>query len=227
MNEKLTSPIHQQIVNSIDVMANGASLEQKNLAVRTLCALKRRFLGQDIFSIDSLVFGGFVQTALSTDISSDQMALKQLRDELLGIAPSWNTYAIKHNFVNLLQGDGLQAYRLVKELYHLLSTRRRNLAQEERLTDELYELCYEKITPQTIAELLVTNGCQVLLALPYGFPEEFDLLDNFSSIYPIASPLMLQEHLDYLAGILEKIEGNRTLFIDIHILRSGFNLNLR
>ncbi|MSP14204.1 MAG: hypothetical protein EXR62_14770 [Chloroflexi bacterium] len=79
---------------------------------------------------------------------------------------------------------------------------------------------------ETVAELLVTYGCHLLLALPDDGSEYMNVMESFDDFTPpTLEPISI--HLSYIDSILQKIQGKAVLYMDIHILREGFLLNTR
>lgn len=234
-NTIIHSDVRQKILKSINVLIHHVREEEVNQALTCLQSLEHHFTS-DLFSVNSVVFRGFVGMALDSATLSERVVLDQLKKELLGVVPSLNTYAIKHSFVHLLDCESQQAYLLLRQLYALLTSNYgsqpedETLEEEDELREQLHDLCSEKIVATTIPQLLVTHTAQAILSLPYDYAETFDLMDEevgFSTILPVSSQESLQEHLEYIGNMLKKIEGKKTLFIDIHILPEGFVLNLR
>ncbi len=231
------SQVRYKVVQAIDV-----SLEQPDQKEETNQILRTTYQEfiESPFSLDSIVFGSIVHKALGTVAQEDEKVLRILRDKLLGQVPSRNTYALKYNFVELLQGEAYEAYEKLRSLLPLIADRvgasdipSHESAESEAYEDlgeSLYELCYEKMQTCTIADLLVAQGCQVLLSLPDDGSEYFDITSDkssYSSIYPVSSIEAVDVHLKYVEGILERLEGKAVLFVDVHLLPEGFVLNLR
>src|SRR4030095_10320625 len=115
--------------------------------------------------------------------------LSMFKDQLLGQIPYWNTYVLKYNFVELLQGDAVEAYQKLRQLLTIFTKRLNRLdpiqdisENYEDLLDRLDDLCYRQLRPYTLAELLVAKGCHILLKLPRDGSEYFDTLDVFAGI---------------------------------------------
>jgi len=229
------SQVRYEIAQAIEMLL--AQPERSEEANRILRAFHHRFHEKEhILSLDSIVFGGLVHEALSSEAQREPSILSVLRDELMGHIPYRNTYALKHNFAELLYGDALEAYQKLKEIFAIVAGRvgtpmtLQDMSEEYKdLGESLYELCYEKLQTHTIAELLVAQGCHVLLTLPDDGSEYIDLKDPFyfSTIYSISGMEAVGPHLKYVESILQKLEGKAILFVDVHLLPRGFVINLR
>lgn len=223
--------IHDEIIHAIDILLEQPNQQQE--ANRILESLFNHFHEKEhIFSLSSIVYGRFIQIVKAPEFQTNHAALSIFKNQLLGQTPYWATYALKYDFVGLLQGDFLQAYQKLEELLTIFAERlgnpRRNIPTiPEDLTEILHDLCYEQLRPYTIAELLVAHGCHILLSLPDDGNESYDILNVFGSIYPVSSIETVDTHLKYVRDILQKLQGKKVLFVDVHILPEGFVINFR
>lgn len=229
----LQSTVRYKIIQAIELFLNQP--DSKKIACQILDAIRQEFLN-NIFALDSVVFGGIVEDARSLLLCGEIDSLHALRDELMGQIPSRNSYALKYNFVELLGQESYETYRKLTKLLQIISQRidvsmtsREEIENYEDLRESLYVSCYEKMQVCTLADLLVAQGCHILLLLPDNGAMYFDIADSaFSSIYPpVYSQEAIEPHLTYVKSLLQKLEGKAALFVDIHLLPEGFVLNLR
>lgn len=232
-NHSQDTYVRDEIVRIIDILLNQP--DQSKEANRLLHSLHQYFLEKEhIFSLDSIVYYPFIQLVGSPEFQKDRTALSVFKDQLLGQIPYWNTYALKYNFVELLQGDAVEAYQKLRQLLTIFTKRLNKLdpiqdisENYEDLLDRLDDLCYKRLHPYTLAEFLVAQGCHILLKLPRGESEYFDTLDVFEGIYPVSTIESVNNHLKFVEDILQKLQGEIVLFIDVHILPNGFVLSSR
>lgn len=211
---------------------------EREEAIEALEAFENKF-SEDAFSLEALVFGGIVQEALSEPAPDEPEWISALIDGLAGRTHYANAYALQYNLVRLLKDEALEAYQKLKTMLSIVAGRMGTPIKWEDeseaykdLTESLFELCYERMSCDTIADFLVVQGCHVLFSVPDDGSECFDVREEwhgFSTIFPADLPakLPIQPHLDYVEGILRKLEGEEVLFVDVHILPEGFVITLR
>ena len=225
--------IRDEIVRAIDILVEQPNQRQE--ANHIMRQLSGHFQEKGhIFSLNSIVYGYFIRIVKAPEFQTDYTALSTFKSQLLGQAPYWATYALKYNFVELLQGEFLQSYRKLQQLLTILADRlnEKDLGQQglesyENVREMLYESCYEHLKPYTIAELLVAHGCHILLSLPDDGNEYFDTLNTFGGIYPVSNIEAVDKHLNQVKDLLRKLQGDAVVFVDVHILSEGFVINWR
>lgn len=188
---------------------------------------------EHIFDIANLVWGSTVQALTDPEMQWGKAEYEALRQELRGQSGSFQTYALKHPFVDLLDEAGKQAYQQAKFIVH---ERLQALAADPPTT--LFSEAYEQVadtlseyqrTPITLADLILAHICTHLFQLPEV--ASFDILDEemhgFSSILPSAAVIDVRQELAHLEGMLHKLEGNAVLFVEVGLLPQGYILNIR
>jgi hypothetical protein len=229
--------LRRELIRALEMLlAQPSQREEANQVLHTLELEFFEETRKHVVSLDHIVFGSFVSAATSGEVQSDPSVLSALRDELIGRVPYRSTCALKCNLVESLHGDAFEAYCKLKKLLAVVTDRVGTPMTLEDMSEEytdfresLYELCYEKLQTHTIAELLVAQGCHVLMTLPDDGSEYIDMEDPFdiSTFYSIPDMEAVGPHLKYVESILQKLEGKAILFVDVHLLPSGFVINLR
>jgi hypothetical protein len=235
MRKQSDKSLRQLIIEIIDSKLDNPDLDK--IPQDVILWFNKMINGEDSFSIESIVFGGFLIEVMTTEEPSE---LRALRQELEGHQPYWNTYVAKHRFLDLLQGDMLQAYETLQSLYHLLvekcsqgaddSYSPEALEKQELYRDTLSTLVYNNLKPETIYELLLTQACQALISLPYYYPVRFNPADEdniFSTLHVPEHVVQLLDYLEHTKAALMKIQGAEPLFIDVHLLADGYFLSIR
>jgi hypothetical protein len=228
-------PLRQQIIDVIDSRLENPDLDETPRDI--LLWFNKIMNGEESFSIERIVFGGFLREVMTTQ---EPGVLSEVRQELTGGKPYWGKYVVKYRFIELLQDEMLHAYETLQNLYELLIRKCRQSADEcfgpeELEKQELYrevlsDLVYGRLAPETIHELLLTQACNALIALPYYFPVRFNLADEESIFSTLQAPEHVVELVDYLEhtrDALMKLQGTEPLFIEIHLLAEGYSLSLR
>jgi hypothetical protein len=227
--------LRQQIIDLIDSRLENPDLDDTPQDI--LLWFTKIMNGEESFSIERIVFGGFLLEVMTTE---EPGILREVRQELTVGKPYWGTYVVKYRFVELLQDEMLHAYETLQNLYELLIRKCRQSATEyigagELEKQELYrevlsDLVYGRLAPETIHELLLAQACNALIALPYHFPVKFNLADEESIFSTLQAPEHVVELVDYLEhtrDALMKLQGMEPLFIDVHLLPEGYSLSLR
>lgn len=157
--------------------------------------------------------------------------------ELKGQKRNWNTTAIKHDFTPHLSDKFRALYHGLQKIVTLLNQEDELESSEIELIDSYADDLYEGIETEiseTIDDLIIITACNVLFRLPSNYPKHFDLLDErggygskFSSIGSRNIMVDIDEHVSYLEGLLEKLEGKRTLYIDVSIISEYHLINIR
>jgi hypothetical protein len=189
------------------------------------------------YSLASIVFGSTIIYLSSKEVEREPEIIDIVGKELKGQERNWNTTAIKHDFTLYLSDKFCALYRGLQKIVTLLN-------QEDALgsgtielidsyADDLYEGIETEI-PETIDDLIIITACNVLFLLPSHYPKHFDLSDErggygakFSSIGSRDIMVDIDEHISYIVGLLDKLEGKRTLYVDVSIISEYHLINLR
>lgn len=238
MNEALnshTTELRNTLIKIIEMLLNYP--EKVKFAKQTLANLEHELLTpRNLISIEKIVFGSTISALNDEEVQLDSNSLTAIKNDLLGTVPYKHTYALKYNFVELLDEVSLEIYQKSKHLLNIIIARINNEPIINNISEEytnfyesLYDLSYDKLQIKTIADLLVSQISHLLLCLPDDGTEYIDMADppRYSTIYSILDKEPILPHLDYINLLLKKLEGEVILFVDVHILKEGFAINLR
>lgn len=214
----------------------------KRLGVQGVSARERlkdlyEYIFQYRYSLASIVFGGTIVYLSSKEVEREPEVLDMVDRELKGQERNWNTTAIKHDFTLHLSDKFRALYHGLQKIISLLNQEDELESSEIELivayADDLYEGIKTEI-PETIDDLIIITACNVLFQLPSNYPKHFNLSDErggygslFSSIGSRDIVVDIHEHVSYIDGLLEKLEGKRTLYIDVSIILEYHLINIR
>lgn len=237
---KSLEPIRSLLLEALDLLIDSSDSLQTNKAVNILSPLLSRFTAKEqLYSIESLVFGIFVKDINSPSTQANKEDLLILRDELLGRNPHWHSYAIKDDFAKSMNDLTVRTYKNLCssiELFRMALSTNTIYPQHDvssnldDLLEDLHSLCYHDMIVSSLSDLIVSQAGHIILSLPTPPKKTFDILDPSSrwGTFGLASSIEKTEtQLDYVESLIQKIEGRSVLFVDIHIHSEGFVINLR
>jgi hypothetical protein len=228
--------IRSQILQALDMLISETSIAEANTALRHLRA---EFTGRETaFSLNRIIFSGFVSAALDSEYQSHKQMLIELREELIGSRPNWKTYALKFNFAGMFTPTLLEAFNKIQEFIPLLEDKTGQIEHEPRfkmLHQHLHKFIYEKLIPQNAGELLLSLLIHAALVLPVWRLSQRDTFDvaaydggSFSLILPPETmPDTYNRHIQYMQALISKLNGEDIVFVDVNIIGDLITLNTR
>lgn len=212
--------------------------EDKESILQYLRAFKKRILQPEYaFDIESLLYGGIVTQALDAVSNEEQSVLLTLVNQMNGKMSYGVSYVLQHDFQGLLSDDALAIFHLLRDFVEWYE---RQISPSENQSvgigggDQLYEqlqtLCYNALPPKNISELMVSQASNILLSLPYPPELNFSMLGDtasFSTVYPVDSKEDVRIHIQYVRGLIRKLQGLESLYVDVNSLSSEFAISLR
>lgn len=227
-----SNQIRTQIIQAIDILIENQENQEK--ANQILNSLYHKFSEEDqYFYLDSIVFMPFVQLARTSYFQRETSSLLHIKKQLLGEHLYTNIYAYKHNFSDILSENTSKTYQTLKKFLTMRLDLTEMFSHVDEFSQDYQDIRSELITscddllPNTLPNLLVINAVESLIKVSYIRSEEFDIIDRFSSTAPTSSVENLKLYLAYIEHLVQKIEGEEVLFVDVHLLSSGFVVNLR
>lgn len=220
------------ILDTIDMLLGNSPNTSEG--IKTVQELYKNSLEKaKAFSIESVVYGPYMHELLDKEVQENRNRLLFIKGQLLGQEPNARTYALKYHFIELLSLEAFEGYKLLYQLYGIITQKIADPnfqgvpSNYDDLREDLYQLSYQKIHPTTIMELIVIQASHILLSLPDD-SHSFDIMDCFSSIYPISSIESVDSQLYYVQKLVNILTGDEVLFVDIYLLLDGnFMIALR
>lgn len=240
MNEIKNTPnqIRDLLIKAIDALLSEPPLtEEYETCMETIN--NRLFWREQIFTLDHIAFGAIAQRVYSKEFRATKSELLMHKNRLLGERNRWSSYALKHKFLDLLEVDELETYAGIKQVLGILKS---SMSQSNpEITDEykekhgyIHEYTHRERPIVTLPQLLLSYVGNVLLHLPADGAASFDVFGrdkkgaSFGTLMPPASSIeTLDTHIQYVEGMMNKLEGNAVLFVDVAFTPEGYIMNLR
>jgi hypothetical protein len=230
--------LRAQILEAIDLLINKTRVDEANTVLRRL---KDQFHEkQEIFSLDSLMFGVSIVSALDKEFQSQTASLIQIRDELSGEKPFWHTYALQYNFTEFFNPEMQQAFNAMTEFLAVIEDPAKRSEQREHfkhLHEQLYEFMDEVLKPTQLSELLLGLLIHEAMQLPIFGPSDtgdtFDIADSdrnwgFSLIWPPRTMIeTYTKHTQYFQKLIQQIKGEEIMYATIVISGHHSMINVR
>lgn len=230
--------IRTQILEAIDMLINKTHVEEANNILERLNQDLRE--KTRIFSFDSLFFGSSIAAALDEEFQSQTTSLIQIRDEVSGQRPFWNTYALQYNFTEFFGAEMLQAFNNMIEFLDVIEYPAKRSEQRDHFRDlheQLYEFIDEILKPTQLSELLLGLLIHEAMQLPIFGPSDtgdtFDIADSdinwgFSLIWPPRTMIeTYTKHTQHFRKLIRQIKGNEILYATIVISGPYSSINIR
>lgn len=234
---KAIQQTRSQILRAVELLINHPNTIEAEQANQTLTSLWSKFSEKEqIYSIESLVFNIFVQDIKNSGTQAHRDELIRLRDELLGTASHWHSYAIRSDFTKSMTDSTIKTHNILQVVFVeykrvlLGNALDENLDIIGELLEELHLSCYQNQPANFLVELLVFQACHTLLTLPIPPQKIVNIHDGESrwgSFGTGSAIVNVEDQINYVGDILRKIKGELVVFVDVHMLSEGFVLNVR
>lgn len=225
-----------QILKAAEMLINYPSTPKVEEATQILTSLWSQFLEKEkIYSIDSLVFNIFVQDFKNLSTQAHRDELIRLRDELSGKASHWHSYAIKNDLTESMSDSIKTIYGILHGTFKEYKKILENDLDEDsdilgELLEDLHLSCYQKQPAESLVELLVFQACHMLLMLPVPPRKIIDVYDEESkwgSFGNGSTTINIEDQINHIGYLLQKIKGELAVFVDVHIVSEGFLFSVR
>lgn len=234
---KATQQIRSQILRAVELLINHPNTTEAEQANQTLASLWSKFSEKEqIYSLESLVFNIFVQDIKNSGTQSHRDELIRLRDELSGTASHWHSYAIRNDFTKSMTDSIMKTHNILQVAFAeykrvlLKNALDENLDIIGELLEELHSSCYQNQPANFLVDLLVFQACHTLLTLPVPPQKSVNIYNSESrwgSFGNGSAIVNVEDQINYIGDILQKIKGELVVFVDIHMLSEGFVFSVR
>lgn len=223
-----------QAYELILAQAPGEKLSSEFDAIIT--SLQERLDRSGLYSSTSVIFGYFVSFVSSRAMHIDHNAIAYVSKQLLGDYAYLSTIVIHTNLFEFLSVESKEIYNSLFEFIDIADSDPVDPVDYRSKHQHILSLSQTTMPKlkgdDIVAEFLLRSLLHITCLLPRDGTKSFSLTNRsksrYSSIRPKDDTLIeINEQVQYIKTMLQKIRGDQPMFLDIQNLFGDFHINFR